>query len=489
MKQFTRISAALVCAAMLALTACNGDSGTSGNSQTSSQGGSGTTPATRPTDVGNVDKTEYAEYGFSMKEYDVTNKTVKIFVGPERTKADYLSTTEIPGSFELMKAYYGIDVELVSCGDYNDWYTKLAMLSLSDQSPDVATPLSESYPYDIVKNNILPLDEYFDWNDPVWDGTRDILENYSWNGKHYHAVYNDGQYMNPLFYNPKMFKQNGLKTPRDYMEENNWTWTTMRELAVELTQDTDQDGKIDQWGVGGLFFTALQESTGKSLVTVDGKNITNNIDDPVFAKAAQYIYDLGQKGKYKCATAFSHDNADLFASGQVAMDAGSHYRAWTTYKDMWAQGTVDVVPFPRMDENDSYYNGGVPSSVVIFKNAKNIEGAKAFIWTYAYVNSQDYKDKVNAYKDAHNLSKDSYSWLNIDIPNLTEEQKQHIADAIWEGDYKDNPNTWIGWFNNGWDNGLQYAHEKQWSAIVNIYKNQFDANIASYKEILDGLTA
>ena len=50
---------------------------------------------------------------------------------------------------------------------------------------------------------------------------------------------------------------------------------------------------------------------------------------------------------------------------------------------------MDVVPFPRMDENDSYYNGGVPSSVVIFKNSKNIEGAKAFIWTYAYVNSQD----------------------------------------------------------------------------------------------------
>ena len=98
MKQFTRISAALVCAAMLTLTACSGDSGTSGNSQTSSQGGSGTTPATRPTDVGNVDKTEYAEYGFSMKEYDVTNKTVKIFVGPERTKADYRSTTESPGS-------------------------------------------------------------------------------------------------------------------------------------------------------------------------------------------------------------------------------------------------------------------------------------------------------------------------------------------------------------------------------------------------------
>lgn len=94
----------------------------------------------------------------------------------------------------------------------------------------------------------------------------------------------------------------------------------MRQIAVELTQDTDGDGVIDQWGVGGMFFTALQESTGARLVEVKGKDVKLNISDPVFAKAAQYIYDLGQKGKYKCAKAFSHDNADLFLAGDVAME-------------------------------------------------------------------------------------------------------------------------------------------------------------------------
>ena len=32
----------------------------------------------------------------------------------------------------------------------------------------------------------------------------------------------------------------------------------MRQIAVELTQDTDGDGVIDQWGVGGMFFTAFK---------------------------------------------------------------------------------------------------------------------------------------------------------------------------------------------------------------------------------------
>lgn len=440
----------------------------------------------------NTNKNTYADIGLNMKNFNVTNKTLKIFVGPERTKSDFLSVNAVPGVVELIKAYYDLNIELVSCGDYNDWYTKLAMLSLSGQSPDIAFPLSESYPYDIAKGNVKALDGYFDWNEAVWDNTRDILNSMSWNGKHYHAVVNDGQFMSPVYYNPKIFKKNGVKTPRECVEDGTWTWQKMLDMAVELTQDTNGDGKTDLWGCGGMFFTDMYDSSGKPLVTVKGKTVTNNITDPVFANVAQFIYDLGPNGKYKVSTAFSHDNSDLFVSGQVAMDAGAHWRVAVTYKDMWKAGTIDVVPFPRMNSSSSYYKGGVPGSIVIFKNAKNIEGAKAFIWTSAYIQSAEGKTKLTAYGKKKGVNQDFANWLYADIPGLTDAQYHHIIDSIWDPEnkykMKSNPNTWIGWFNNGWDNGFQYAHQKQWSTIVNVYKNQFNAAIEETIETLNSIT-
>ena len=469
------------------------------DSTTAATGGSGkpssstTKKPTRATGIASdVDTTKYAGIGLKMEKFTVKNKTLRLYTGPEKTVSDYYSTTEVPGVWELLKAYYGINLELVSCGDYNDWYTKLATLSLSGDSPDVAVPASESYPYDIVKGNIRSLDEYFDFKAPLWDSVRDVLDQYTWNGKHYHAVFDDGQYMSPMFYNPKIFKQNGVATPREHLEDGTWTWETMLNMAVELTQDTNGDGTTDLWGTGGMFFTHMQAATGKSLVTIKGKKVTNNITDSTFATTAQLIYDMGPSGKYKVATAFSHDNADLFVAGKVAMDAGSHYRAWTTYKDMWKAGTVDMVPFPAMEKGGAYYKSGVPSSYVIYKNAKNVDAAKALIWTALYLQSDDVQDKLEAYGKKVGADMRYCSWLFTDIPGLTETQYNHIVQAIWDPEnvhkMKNNPNNWIGWLDNGWDNGFQYAHTKQWSAIVNVYKNQFNSTIEEFVDTLDLMT-
>lgn len=471
----------------------NSTTATKNNKTTTTRKKGETVAATRATAIASdTDKTKYAELGLKMKEFNITNKKLRMFTGPERTMSDYLSTTAVPGVWEILKAYYDIDLELVSCGDYNDWYTKLAMLSLSDNSPDFANPLAESYPYDIVKGNILPLDEYFDFKDSIWDSTRDVLEKYTWNGKHYHAIYDDGQYMEPLYYNPKIFKKNGVKTPRECLEDGTWNLQTMLDMAVELTQDTDGDGKTDLWGVGGLFFTYMPVATGKSLVTIKGKNVTCNITDPVFATAAQFIYDLGPSGKYKVATAFHHDNADLFVSGQVAMHVTGHYRAWSTFKEMWKAGTIDAVPFPAMEEGGSFYKSGTPSSYVIYKKAKNIEGAKALIWTAMYLRTDEVEDKLEAYGKKNGVDSRYASWLLTDIPGVTTEQYENLVDTIWDPDnkynMKSNPNNWHGWLNNGHDYGFQYAHEKQWSTIVNIYKNQFNAAIEENIDSLELLT-
>jgi len=48
-------------------------------------------------------------------------------------------------------------------------------------------------------------------------------------------------------YNKDIFERNNITPPG---HENPWSWERVKEVGVQLTQDTDGDGKIDQWGIG-----------------------------------------------------------------------------------------------------------------------------------------------------------------------------------------------------------------------------------------------
>jgi len=49
-----------------------------------------------------------------------------------------------------------------------------------------------------------------------------------------------------VLYNKEIFEKNGIEVPSF---ETPWTWDEMRHAALALTQDTDGDGSVDQWGV------------------------------------------------------------------------------------------------------------------------------------------------------------------------------------------------------------------------------------------------
>ena len=53
------------------------------------------------------------------------------------------------------------------------------------------------------------------------------------------------------YYNVDMFNDYGVKTPKEYFLEGNWTWDTFKEVMVQMTKDTNGDGKIDTYGMNG----------------------------------------------------------------------------------------------------------------------------------------------------------------------------------------------------------------------------------------------
>src|SRR5690554_856168 len=54
-----------------------------------------------------------------------------------------------------------------------------------------------------------------------------------------------------LFWNKSMFEREGLPNLYEIFFNYEWTWDKMLEFTKVLTKDTDGDGVIDQWGIGG----------------------------------------------------------------------------------------------------------------------------------------------------------------------------------------------------------------------------------------------
>jgi|GEM_PF-62172 len=113
-----------------------------------------------------------------------------------------------------------------------------------------------------------------------------------------------------MFYNVDLFKKAGLDPNRPPK-----TWDEVMTYAKQLTKDTNNDGKPDQFGVyfnqHAWYFQNLVQSAGGVLMTEDGK-IAFNQEPGV--KSMQFLQDLVKAGVMPSLTS---------AQGQASFTAGT----------------------------------------------------------------------------------------------------------------------------------------------------------------------
>ncbi len=95
----------------------------------------------------------------------------------------------------------------------------------------------------------------------------------------------------PLGFNIQMLEDNNLEDPRDLWERGEWTWDVFNQYCQTLTQDTDGDGQIDQYGYCGYEVETLEQ-----LMMSNGGNIasgtTEGLSSPEVGEALQQMYDM-----------------------------------------------------------------------------------------------------------------------------------------------------------------------------------------------------
>ena len=228
-----------------------------------------------------------------------------------------------------------------SSGDYEQ---NLATLIAAGAAPDVFFINNISLPGFAAQDAFLPLNEYADeaFLEDFFPANVDAFR------------YNDNLLAVPrdisnlvLFYNADMFEEAGLELP-----SADWTYEDFLSAAQTLTQDTDDDGEVDQFGFGystfWLFWQPWVWSNGGNFFSEDFSEFT--LDDGAALEGLQFYVDL-RCGENSVAPteeqAAERSASSMFAAGDAAMIVDGRWRVAPLNGSEGADFNWDVAPFPQ----------------------------------------------------------------------------------------------------------------------------------------------
>lgn len=267
--------------------------------------------------------------------------------------------------------------------DTNLDYGKLQASIAAGNPPDLFYQV-ESFPQIAAVGLVQPLEDYIP-ADQRYLSTQSLKEG-TWAGHIYSIYVSEGVGRTYLRYNPELFEERGIKTPKEYFLNNNWTWDTFREVAKAMTNN----------GVYGANFGQFATFGGKDLVSVDAGSgrITSTLDSAWNTSFAQWIYKLNVEDKI-----FAPNRESKYAMSVVQLDAQPKYDAKgkPTYAMKHDGVNWEFVPFPKKPGDSSYISHSQQFSFVVPVGAKN----PAMSVSLALSMCGAWQEKVNSYKKTY----------------------------------------------------------------------------------------
>lgn len=305
----------------------------------------------------------------------VRGTTVKVLYAsePEATTKKQIK------AFELA---YGCTVEPVVVA-WNEFKNSFLAMVTSGDVPDVVGTPDETFLKWVSRGLLQPMDAYVNASDPVWSSA--IWDAFSWKGKHYGAGGDSG--VVPMFtiYNASMFKAKGVKTPKEYYEEGNWNFDTLKKAAIEMTY-----GDVTGVSIGWRYLPHL--CNGHTAVNLDRDNgvITNGLGDSNAITATELMAEL-LRGKY----ATNEAPFEKFGNSQIAMILE---RPWNNIGQFDVRNTtlknaeIEIVPLPVGPDGSDTYMPSILNANSIPERASNPLGGAAWIYfgiTYGEAHAND----------------------------------------------------------------------------------------------------
>ena len=312
----------------------------------------------------------------------------------------------------------GMNFELFQVNQ-REYIVKMLGYIQADQSPDVVV---ENGDFPRTLNLLQPLgkdtENGLDPTDPFWN--QQMSEMYKIGGKYYlvngaHSSWDMGGHN--TFFNKTILEENGIKTPTQYVQENNWNkdtlWTLMQQVNSQC--GLDRPGTVlvfDPWlAMHGAFQFYWNEETD---------HFENGLKDKKARDAIEYL--LKAKDAGLCTVVENHD--DSFSTGATVVQLCGAYGLLKSPGFFSTMDTEDIgyAELPKINPTDEKYPFTCAIRAYgICKGSKNPKGAAYFL---RYFLNMDNYDLNQIYKNE--AMKDFYMYL-LENENL---KNNHFSQGV-----------------------------------------------------------
>ncbi|MBE6879908.1 MAG: extracellular solute-binding protein [Ruminococcaceae bacterium] len=398
-----------------ALTACSGDQTASSDNEQTSAPETTTTNTTMGTDSGVQEAVSNVSVNEEYKDIKVDTKLVWMA---------WWEIQEASPAVEMFKTLYGtpatkpegydhVPDENVFCNInvpvYADRYVDLAKRVSSDDSPDCFPFEIGYYPYGIYKNLFQSVDGIIDLTTDDWADYKDVIDMFQWGGKNYCPIME----LTPtsfLWYRKSVIEEAGFEDPWTLFENGDWNWSAFMEMCRKFADPENGMYALDGYNPENLFVC----STGTPLVALEDGKLVSNLNNANIEKCMDMLmkFDTSQENlRYPRDVENNWTvNYRKWVNGQTLFfeDGIWAYESnWCKYIKLmkWEEDEVNFVPFPTMDDSDTYYHSMKQDAIMLCAGAKNVDGYKAWI----YANLVATKDPT-VKAAARQQSIDNYQW-------------------------------------------------------------------------------
>jgi ABC-type glycerol-3-phosphate transport system substrate-binding protein len=373
----------LLCAFVLVLSACSGGSGNgnstnNGSNQATNNNGSGNTATAVPEGEGGEDASS------PEMDFDMGGRTVKVVSWWDMTiPEDNPDNIQRKKNLDELMKKHNFKIEYVAI-DFGEYQQKVTASLLAGEPIGDIVRLGRNYTIPtLVKQDLLwPIDEYTK-NTKVFN-QKTTSEYFTYDGKGYAFTEDHSNLVQGIFYNRTLLNQLGIKALQDYVNEDNWNWDTFVQVAKEANKDTNNDGKLDTWGLANSQVVEHAMYSNSAHLTKGDKQ---NLDDPATQETLNFLSKLATEQVYRPTEGGDWtEPGQFFRQGNTLMYAGAIFEL-NGFKTDMPDADIGFVPFPKGPSATEYHSGeGAYQALTI---PKAVEHPEQLLYIWEKINDID----------------------------------------------------------------------------------------------------
>lgn len=338
--------------------------------------------------------------------------------------AERLAYRELVDAFHL--SHPDIQIEMTHIPSPRDYRTRLATEFAAGNPPDITLMNYRRYASFVANDLLEPLGPFLEESDLIKadDFYPIAIDAFRWNEEIICLPQNISSLV--VYYNQDLFDKAGLPYPSDA-----WAWDDFLDTALALTQDFNDDGIVDQYGLGvelSLYRLAPFVWQNSAPIVDDRLASTRlTLTRPPSLEALKWFVDLRQvhgviPGRIEES---AMDSESRFIAGTTAMFLNSR-RGTPTYREI-ESFTWDVAPLPKNKvsagilHSDAYClsksTENKSAAWIFIEYANSVEGQRIIASSGRTVPSLIEVAESDAFLNPEQLPHRSSIWLET-IPTL-----------------------------------------------------------------------